>query len=55
MADINKIPMGGIVTLAHSLAIYNSTVDHLLLNWIEFMPCKVQLLTVIMVGSQVLF
>ena len=52
MADINKIPTGGVITLTHSLAVYNSAVNGLLLN---FLSCKVQLLTGIMVGSQVLF
>ena len=36
MADINKIPTGGAVTLTHSLAVYNSAVNCLLLNLIEF-------------------
>ena len=35
-ADINKIPKGGVVTLTHSLAVYNSAVNPLLFNWIEF-------------------
>ena len=30
MADINKIPIGGVVTLTHSLAVYNSAVNGLL-------------------------
>lgn len=36
MADINKIPIGGVVTLTHSLAVYNSAVNGLLLNLIDF-------------------
>ena len=40
MADISKIPTGGVVTLTHSLVVYNSAVNGLLLNLIEFFPEK---------------
>ena len=40
MAGINKIPRGGVVTLTHSLAVYNSAVNCLLLNWSEFFVLK---------------
>ena len=36
MADINKIPIGDVVTLTHSLAVYSSAVNGLLLNLIDF-------------------
>ena len=32
MADINKIPRGGVAILTHSLAVYNSADNSLLLN-----------------------
>ena len=44
MADINKIPRGGVVTLTYSLAVYNSVVNYLLLNLIEFLLCACFLL-----------
>ena len=53
-----KIPKGGVVTLTHSLDVYNSAINPLLFNWIELffsLSCTVQLLTVIKVGSRVLF
>ena len=34
MAD-KKIPKGGVVTLTHSLDVYNSAINPLLFNWIE--------------------